>query len=163
MLFHEAYLGKRLQDLLTLAHNQMKMVYEKHGLVIPVEGSSTMQVLAPGKWMSLTEIAQALDQSHQLIAQRIGKLRNLSLVTQRSDPKDGRRSEYGLTPAGEEQWQLLDGLMATTSAVNRHLFDEIGCDLLSGIDSALAALARENYVERFEKVSPASNQKEPAK
>ena len=115
MPFHQAYLGKRLQDLLTLAHGQMKTVYDAHGLAIPVEGSSTLHTLAPGEWMSLTEIARILGQSHQLIAQRIGKLRDLALVQQRDDPSDGRRSEYALTAAGEEEWQRLDRLMVATA------------------------------------------------
>ncbi|MDE1468494.1 MarR family winged helix-turn-helix transcriptional regulator [Aurantiacibacter sp. D1-12] len=153
MPFDNAYLGKRLQDLLTLAHSQMKEVYEAHGLVIPVEGSSTLHAIAPGTSASLTEIAATLGQSHQLIAQRIGKLLALELAEKRADPNDGRRSEYILTPAGEEQWHRLDTLMQTIAKVNQRLFAEIGCDLVEGLDRALTALAKEDYQSRSGTVS----------
>lgn len=127
----------------------MAPVYEAYGLIIPVEGSSTLQVLAPGKALSLTEIARLLDQSHQLIAQRISKLHALALVEQRPDPSDKRRKEYVLTERGEEQWQRLDQLMKATADVNDRLFKEIECDLTSSIDEALKALDRQNYLDRF--------------
>ncbi|WP_271078835.1 MarR family transcriptional regulator [Aurantiacibacter sp. MUD61] len=149
MLLNDAYLGKRLQDLLTVTEGQMKSVYAAHGLVIPVEGSSTLHILAPGTWMSLTEIARDLGQSHQLIAQRIDKLLKLKLVTKRDDPEDGRRSEYGLTPAGQEQWQRLDQLMLATTKVNQQLFEEIGCHLIQALDTAREALIRQDYQTRF--------------
>ena len=149
MLHDDAYLGKRLQDLLTVSEGQMKSVYAAHGLVIPVEGSSTLHILAPGTWMSLTEIARALGQSHQLIAQRIGKLLKFGLVVRRDDPNDGRRSEYGLTHDGEDQWRRLDMLMVETARVNKALFDEIGCHLIRALDSAREALAKQDYQTRF--------------
>lgn len=160
MPFDNAYLGKRLQDLLTLAHSQMKEVYEAHGLVIPVEGSSTFHLIAPGAAVSLTEIAATLGQSHQLIAQRVGKLLALELAEKRADPKDGRRSEYTLTQEGEEQWHRLDALMQTTAKVNHSLFDEIGCDLVEGLDRALNALAKEDYQSRFGTVSATTYKEE---
>ena len=152
----DAYLGKRLQDLLTLAHSQMKTVYEKNGLKIPVEGSSTLHILAPGKRMALTEIARALGQSHQLIAQRLGKLRSLDLIEQLAHPDDKRCTLYTLTPAGEEEWRRLDQLMATTAEVNRGLYEQIGCNLVEALDAATKALERDTYPARFEAVAAGS-------
>ena len=150
MAFHEAYLGKRLQDFLALAHEQMRQVYEANDLVIPVEGSSTLQVLAPGENLSLTEIARQLGQSHQLIAQRIGKLQKLGLVEKHPDPDDGRRAYYNLTTEGEIQWHRLDALMVRLASVNAQLFDDIGCDLTRKLDEAMQALASTPYLARFD-------------
>lgn len=149
MIFHDAYLGKRLQDLLTLSHQQMQSVYEKRGLIISVEGSSTLQVLKPGTKLALADLARILEQPHQLVAQRIQKLVRLDLVIKQSDPLDGRRTEYVLTTHGEQQWQLLNSLMIDGIDVNRALFDEIGIDLLGGLDAAISALHTRSFAERF--------------
>lgn len=148
--FHEAYLGKRLQDLLDLAHLQMKDVYAEAGLIIPVEGSSTLQSLKPGAGRALADLARSLDQPHQLVAQRLDKLKALKLVTRRADPKDGRRFEYFLTAEGEVQWRLLDTLMQRLIEVNRALFKEIECDLVSRLDDAVKALKSRAYTQRFD-------------
>jgi DNA-binding MarR family transcriptional regulator len=149
MIFHEAYLGKRLQDLLTLSHQQMQSVYEKRGLIISVEGSSTLQVLKPGTKLALADLARILEQPHQLVAQRIQKLVRLDLVIKQPDPLDGRRTEYVLTTHGEQQWQLLNSLMIEGIEVNRGLFNEIGIDLLAGLDAAISALNTRSFAERF--------------
>lgn len=149
MVFHEAYLGKRLQDLLTMSHQQMQNVYEQRGLMISVEGSSTLQMFTPGSKLALADLARTLEQPHQLVAQRLQKLVRLDLVIKQPDPLDGRRTEYMLTADGEHQWQLLNKLMADAIDVNRSLFDEIGIDLLEGLEAALNALRARDFLERF--------------
>ena len=156
MTFHEAYLGKRLQDLLGLSHQQMQQVYEQRGLVIPVEGSSTLQALAPGARLALADLSRDLGQPHQLVAQRLRKLAALELVKSQPDQNDRRRTEYVLTPRGEDQWRLLDALMNEAVEVNRALFAEIGVDLISGLEAATEALEQRSFLERFTRHSPKS-------
>ncbi|MCM8557157.1 MarR family winged helix-turn-helix transcriptional regulator [Sphingomicrobium sediminis] len=150
--FHEAYLGKRLQDLLSLSHDQMFHVYRRRGLVIPVEGSSTLQAIAPGQRKAISDLSRQLGQPHQLVAQRIQKLRKMRLLEAEEDPSDRRRTEYRLTSKGEEQWNLLNALMEDAITVNRELFREIDCNLLAALERAIKALSRAGFDDRFENV-----------
>ena len=161
MSFHKAYLGKRLQGLLSLSHQQMQSVYEKRGLIISVEGSSTLQVFSPGARLALADLARILEQPHQLVAQRLQKLVRLDLVIKQPDPTDRRRTEYVLTTDGEHQWQLLSTLMTDAIEVNRGLFDEIGIDLLAALDEAISALHSKSFLERF--TTAHSDTQEPTK
>ncbi|WP_265562205.1 winged helix-turn-helix transcriptional regulator [Sphingomicrobium arenosum] len=145
----EGYLGKRLQDVLALATQQIAQVHAARGLVMPVEGTSTLHALAPGTRRSLTEIARQLGQSHQLIAQRLQRLVQQGLATKTADPNDGRRSEYQLTSLGVEQWEILDHFMDDVAIVNRRLFEEIGCDLVAALDAMAKALKHQDYRSRF--------------
>jgi DNA-binding MarR family transcriptional regulator len=147
--FHRAYLGKRLQDLLDLAHLQMGQVYKDRALRIPVQGSSTLQVLRPDTRQSLSDLARALGQSHQLVAKRIKRLLSEGLVTALPDPADGRRTLYELTSSGEDQWHRLDAIMSEADHVNAELFNEIGVDLIAALDDALEKLNERGLDERF--------------
>jgi len=138
--FNKAYLGKRLQDLMDLTHAQMLLVYQARGLDIPVEGSSTLQALGPNKSLSLSDLANNLTQPHQLVAQRLNKLLKRRLITKAPDPSDKRRFEYSLTPAGKEQWALLDQIMVDAGEANQALFDEIGVDLIVALENATTTL-----------------------
>ena len=147
--FHRAYLGKRLQDLLDLSHLQLKSVYQEYGLVIPVEGSSTLQALRPGTQQALTDLTRTLKQPHQLVAQRLKKLLHLKLVERSPDPKDKRRFHFSLTQAGIKQWQLLDRVMSDAIHVNERLFAEIAVDLIAALDKAISTLTDNSLQHRF--------------
>ena len=149
--FHRAYLGKRLQDLLDLTHVQMKLVYESHGLIIPVEGSSTLQALRPGSRQALADLARTLNQPHQLVAQRLEKLVRLGLAERSPDRNDKRRFEFALTQAGTEQWHLLDRIMRNAIDVNKGLFEEINIDLIEALDNAISHLNERGLQDRFKK------------
>ncbi|MXO55276.1 MarR family transcriptional regulator [Altererythrobacter gangjinensis] len=147
--FNKAYLGKRLQDLMDLTHVQMQLVYEARGLDIPVEGSSTLQALGPNKALSLSDLARNLAQPHQLVAQRLNKLLKRGLIEKTPDLFDKRRSEYSLTPAGLEQWELLDQIMVDAGEANQDLFDEIGVDLIAALENATTTLKACGLHERI--------------
>jgi DNA-binding MarR family transcriptional regulator len=152
--FHRAYLGKRLQDLLDLTHVQMQKVYEKNGLSIRVQGSSTLQALGPDERLSLADLARKLGQPHQLIAQRIERLLKAGLVSKAPDPADRRRSEYRLTDEGKRQWMILDRLMHEAGTVNEELFREIGTDLVDALERARDRLETRGLHDRFDDLHP---------
>ena len=147
--FHSAYLGKRLQDLLDLAHVQMQTVYGDRGLDIPVIGSSTLQTLKPGVKLSLSDLARILNQPHQLVAQRVRKLVALGLAQGAPDPNDGRRTEYALTASGANQWRILNEIMSEAEAVNQQLFEEIEVDLIETLEAAITRLNSVGLDQRF--------------
>lgn len=132
----------------------MKTVYKSSGLIIPVEGSSTLQALRPGTRQALADLTRTLNQSHQLIAQRLGKLSRLGLIKRSSDPEDKRRSEYVLTDLGVEQWRLLDSVMRETVAINDQLFEEVGVDLTMALDKAISILGERGLDSRFSTFKP---------
>ena len=147
--FHRAYLGKRMQDFMELAHEQMTDVYVQKGLKIPVQGSSTLQALNPGSRQSLSDLARILHQPHQLVSQRIERLLKAGLVTRTPDPSDKRRSEYSLTSEGEDQWRLLNEVMEDVDMVHAELFAELGVDLLKVMDDAIAKISDNGLHERI--------------
>lgn len=157
MAFHKAYLGKQLQDLLSICHQQMQKVYESKGLVIPVEGSSTLQVLEPKACLALADIARILEQPHQLVAQRIRKLVALGLVKSQQDPNDGRRTEYVLTNLGKVQWQLLDSLMQESIHVNESLYEDAGTDLSAALNAVTTCLQERSFLQRFLNATNSTN------
>lgn len=145
----KAYLGKHAQRLLFLSSEQVADVYKDRGICIPVSLSSTLQVIAQGKGMSLADIARALDIPHQLVSQRTEKLLKLDLIIKQADPNDGRRSEYHLTKLGDAQAKLLKQCMEDTALIYGDLYDEIECDLAQALLDAIHALERTSLRHRF--------------
>ncbi|ANU08657.1 MarR family winged helix-turn-helix transcriptional regulator [Paraurantiacibacter namhicola] len=158
--FHAAYLGKRLQDLMDLAHVQMQRVYDAEGLEIPVRGSSTLQALGPDRQLTLSELARMLGQSHQLVSQRLGRLEDRKLVSAALDPNDGRKRIYCLTPEGQRAWCKLDEIMARAGRMNAELFEEIGVDLVDALDRAIARFEMRDMPARMAELG--ARQGEPA-
>lgn len=154
--FHAAYLGKRLQDLMDLAHEQMQDVYDQHGLSIPVQGSSTLEAIKPGSSVTLSAVARYLGQSHQLVAQRLQKLEKRGLIFRTADPSDGRQTLYTLSDEGERMWLLLDETMALASRVNSELFSELGVDLVTILDQAITLLSNRSMSARFADIDTTS-------
>ncbi|MBL38719.1 MAG: hypothetical protein CMP07_09965 [Xanthomonadales bacterium] len=149
-LNRDAFLGKAAQDLLYLSSEQVAVIYERRGLGIPVEVSSTLLYLARHKNAVLTDISGALDIPHQLAAQRIAKLQKLDLLVKRPDPDDRRRTHLQLTRTGREQARVLDRCMADMATVYKQLYEEIGCDLAKKLNQAIEALKKRDLAARFD-------------
>lgn len=153
-LDRSAFLGKAAQDLLHLSSEQVAVIYQRRGLVIPVEVTSTLLILSHQESTVLTDISDALEIPHQLAAQRISKLQRSKLVEKRPDSDDRRRSYLQLTKTGREQARLLERCMADMAVVYRQLFEEIGCDLPSKLRQAIDALKSRDLAARFDELFP---------
>ena len=71
----DAYLGKLASQLTAVTSEQMQVIYAERGLAIPVLVSSVLHYVFKHEDASLSDIARALGLQHQLVAQRIKKLR----------------------------------------------------------------------------------------
>ncbi len=152
----KAYLGKHAQELLLQSSEQVRVVYEQRGIVIPVVVSSVLHFIYTDPRTSLADISKGLKLPHQLVAQRIEKLDRLGLIEKHPDPADKRRSEFHLTSAGRQQAMRLKQCMEDTALVYSDLYDEIGCDLAQALLDAINALERKplsaRFAEKFEKL-----------
>jgi DNA-binding MarR family transcriptional regulator len=151
----KAFLGKHAQDLVIKTSDQIKIVYQERGLVIPIVVSSTLLLIARNQGASLADISKALELPHQLVAQRVEKLLKLELIEKRADPDDKRRSEFRVTKSGTAQAKILEECMADTAQIYGDLYEEIGCDLPKVLLATLEALDRKSLQTRFaEKFKP---------
>lgn len=152
LLQNMLFTGKVSTDLGNLISVQMTPIYKSLGIIIPVKSSSIMSILRRNQPISLAELSKALQQSHQLVNQKLPKLQALELITKKDDPNDKRCNVYSLTQKGEQQIQLL----AEHSTKIRELFyglsKEVGMDIYALLDSAIEALNKESLIKRFEKL-----------
>lgn len=140
-------MGKYAEDLGQLIGEQIKPVYQKIGVVVPVKSCSIIQVLSGLESATLTELAKELQQSHQLVKQKIPKLLDLNLIAVAQDENDKRRMLYSLTSEGEAQAQLLRE--HSMQAVYQTLSDEIGADISQVLNAAIQSLKNKDLFTRF--------------
>ena len=149
-IMRTAYLGKFAQNLILKTLEQEQEIYETRGVVFPVRVSSTVEMIKRRPGISLSEIGRALSFPHQLVAQRIKLLSQMSLIEKRLDPSDRRRFGFFLTRTGQEQAKLLQSCVEDISRVYSDLYEEVGCDLPAKLDAAMAALESRPILQRLE-------------
>ena len=120
-----AFTPKLALDFVALIEKQAKPVYESMGIEFPVITSSTVHMLGHYQQASLSDIAKALDISHQLASQRVKSLLKLAHITPEKDAFDKRRTIYKLTKLGIEQHKLLLKYLAVTDSVFEKLNSEL--------------------------------------
>jgi len=136
--FTRSFIGKQADDLGNLICEQIKPIYRSLGIVVPVKSVSIMHALSQAEQASLTELARMLQQSHQLVKQKLPRLIQLGLITRQQDPNDKRRSCYRLTPLGQELEHLLH--QYSLHQVYADLSAEINADLYGVLCSAINGL-----------------------
>jgi len=143
----KSFIGKQADDLSNLIREQIKPIYESIGIVVPVKSCSVIHYLNRFDDLSVTDLAKHLKQSHQLVKQKLPKLKNLGLIEQRDDDNDKRRSTYHLTEEGKQQAKLLDE--NSLISVYQHLSDEVGADLHKVLNKAINGLKQKDLLTRF--------------
>lgn len=152
-----SFLGKKALDVAQLIAAQAKPVYEAEGLEIPVAASSTLLILGRRATLSQSEIATALNQPHQTVAQHIRALEKRRLVHNRRAPGDARARAYSLTPKGKDQYRRLERYLQVVHAVFQQLFEEIDADLADALEKAETALGAVTLKQRFDRMEAASH------
>ncbi len=143
----DSFIGKQADDLSNLIREQIKPIYEALGIVVPVKSCSVIHYLNKFDDLSVTDLAKHLNQSHQLIKQKLPKLQKLGLITTRSDENDKRRTTYHLTVVGRHQAQLLSE--NSLNAVYEHLSEEINANLHKVLNNAINGLKQKDLLTRF--------------
>lgn len=145
-----SFIGKQADDLGNLISEQIKPIYQSLGIIVPVKSCSIIHTLFTVNHASVTELAKALKQSHQLVKQKLPRLLKLGLIDMRNDPDDKRRMLYRLTPLGEAQARLLNE--NSLHQVYADLSAEINTDLYAVLTAAIKGLKERDLLSRFQAV-----------
>lgn len=91
------HLLRRLSDLFV---RDFENWIKESGGIAPPRTHSTLFALSAKGPLSVTELAKALSQSHQLVITWVRQLKSFGLIFSEPDSKDARRTVLNLTPAG---------------------------------------------------------------
>ncbi len=142
-----SFIGKQAEDLGNLICVQIKPVYESLGISVPVKSCSIIHFLNQFGQASLADLAKSLQQSHQLVKQKIPRLLKLGFITAEQDQDDKRRTLYSLTKEGVEQAQLLN--KHSFADVYENLSREVNADLYEILSAAIKGLKQKDLLTRF--------------
>lgn len=148
MPLRNVYLGRSLQRLLVLIAGQGQETLRASGVDYSMRSAPIVLLLAKGGPMAAADLAKALGEPHQLVAQRLDALLDLDIVTRDSDAADARRKVLKITPKGRAQLRRLKACFDLLEAAYERLFAEIGCDLAGKVLEITEALTREPLPER---------------
>jgi len=145
--YKRSFIGKYADDLGQLISTQIKPVYTAMGITVPVKSCSLVHTLAHLKQASLVELAQHLNQSHQLVKQKIPRLLELDILSQSQDPNDKRRTLYQLTAAGQQQAAILN--QDPMADIYQQLSEEVGFDIQQVLTRAIDQLQHKDLLTRY--------------
>lgn len=146
---NRAFLAKRVFDLHLLIIKQAEEVYIEMGMIFPVAVSSVVLFLTHAKQASLSEISKALDQPHQLIAQRVKTLLKLGIIECEKDKTDKRKTLYQFTLLGIEQSELQKIYNLEAEVAFNDLSSELGIDFHQLLNRACESLESKSFAKRF--------------
>lgn len=144
-----AFVSSKLTHLTDLIAEQGEDLLRDANLDIPSRAVSIMLLIGERGEISAADIANLLQQPHQLVTQRVDLLINLALIKRRSDPHDARRKILVLTVKGVAQFNQLTARMVQVADVFAALFEEIECDLAAVTMRAIEALDQSPILERI--------------
>jgi len=147
----KALLGKRAEDLSNLIEQQTQPIFDSLGIIVPIKSCSTLLSLIELEQASLAELARKLEQSHQLVKQKLPKLIKLGLIQQQPDKEDKRRTLYSLTSQGKEQSQKIKEYLKQSEVLVDSISSDIGVDIFSAIDQAIQSMRDKSLWERYGK------------
>lgn len=101
--------------------------------------------------ITVTLLANALQQSHPAILQVTQAMKKKGLVSLEKDDKDLRKTVISLTPKGQETAEKLAGTWEDIEAATRALLEESGTNLLHDISVLEKTLESEDIYSRVKK------------
>lgn len=142
------FLGRLSEQLSELIEQQSAEVFKRAGIVVPVKSSSLLGAIATLGPVSVAELVQVLDRSHQLIQQKVPKLLSLGLVSRRPNPHDQRAILIEITDKGREQLAMLDGLAPALERAYAEMEADTG-PVFEALNRAIGALKSRPLIERI--------------
>lgn len=146
-----AFISNKLLRLVDLIADQGDDLLRDAEITVPARAVACTLFIGEKGQVSLADIAKALDEPHQLSAQRVEGLIQLGLLERKNDPNDRRRKVLRLTKSGKAQYQRLVVRLAEIEQAFNDLYAEIDHDLSAILDSAIDALRRTPLLERIRK------------
>ena len=145
----ELFLGKKAEDLSRLIDKQSTLLFKELNIDVPVKSSSIILSLLECKQLSVIEIADNLNQSRQVIIQKLPKLKKLKLLKQLEDINDKRRKIYILTAKGLDQAKIIIRIQNRVINIYQKLYDEIESNLIQGLNDAIYSLESNDLLQRY--------------
>lgn len=155
----DAFVSNKLIHLADLIAEQGEDLLRDANIDVPSRAVSIMLLIGEHGEISAADMANVLQQPHQLITQRADLLIGLALIERKSDPSDGRRKILALTAKGAEQFIGLTARMEQVATVFGALFKEIECDLAAMATLATEALNRSSILERINAITSPPSEK----
>jgi DNA-binding MarR family transcriptional regulator len=142
------FLGDTLDQLSAVILEQGQKALREAGVELSPRVAPIVLLLAKRGPLTAADLAKALQQPHQLVAQRLDALVDLKIIIRVSDPADARRKLLKMTPKGRVQLARLKEMLDLIEAAYERMFDRIGCDLSAKVLEAAEELSREPLADR---------------
>jgi len=142
------FLGRLAEDLSDLVASQSQVLFSAREIAIPVRSVSLMVALDRLQPATATDLADALEKSHQLVSQKLPKLLQLGLVERIECPTDRRRKLYSLTEAGCVNLERFADLQPALERAYTELAAEVG-DIHALLRKTARALETVSLAERI--------------
>lgn len=148
-ILHAEGLGTQLRRLLELLDGDLEDIYRHDGLGYRPRYTPVMKALAPGKPLTIKDIAQQSSISHSAASQTVTKMVKAGLVSQ-SSSGDGRERPVSLTRRGKRMIPLLKVRWQATQQAADELDEELETPLSSTLAAAISALMERSFQQRIE-------------
>lgn len=144
-----AHFSRRLSDLIIeQCSNHLKNL----GITTPATAVSSIYFLADNDNVTVADLAEALDVTHQMATQRSNQLEKMGLIYRKPKPGDMRAKTIHLSESGIEESRKLRPFTKSLSAVFDEINEQIECELMVKIRQAELALIEKPLFQRIEKI-----------
>lgn len=141
-----AHLLRRISDELVEAD---RLWHAERGVANPPRTSSTLLALERHERLSVTELAQVLRQSHQLVKQWLQELQRLKLIVVSADRDDRRRSIVTLSEKGRVELARLKREIVVVARATEALVEEAAPGLIEALWAVERDLRQRPFVTRI--------------
>ncbi len=143
-----SHFARRLADLIN--EQGAEVLAELH-LITPATAISAMQFMDQSKDMAITvsDLAQALNVTHQMASQRVNKLIQLKLIERISNAHNKKSKQIILTTAGHDEIKALQPFMEKMQLVFNQLEAEIGVELTQIMYKTETSLRKKTLSDRY--------------
>jgi DNA-binding MarR family transcriptional regulator len=144
-----AYFGHVLNRLADHFARGFEVWHKEVGLIAPARTFSTLRFLDQHGPSSVTELSEALRQSHPLIITWLKSLQALDLVSSAPDANDRRRTVISLTERGKVEVAKAKKFQPVTARAFQSLFDESDADIFEALWRIEKACRRKSFADRL--------------
>ena len=143
------FFGRALENFQDMLLEQSERVFEQAGIIVPVRSCSLLVAIKESGSTSASDLSRQLGYSHQLVLQKIPKLKRLDLIKIQQDPNDGRRRIFKLTQKGAGQVKKLEVTLPAFATAYKELFKQVGDiqQILSDASTALEEVPLEKRIQ----------------
>jgi len=142
-------LATRLRRLLEQLLREGRQVYETVGVDFEVRWFAVFHLLTQKAPLSVTEVSNALGQSHPTVIQVVDEMTRHGLLSSKRDDEDGRRRQLELTAKGRKLAARLKPVWHAFAEAGREATTESGNDFFGALEQFEAAIGRLSMYDRI--------------